>query len=71
MAVKVEKDKKGACYIISHKRCGYHEHIFLTPEEMIELHQELGKVLVYGADCKPFFMQNPEKTRIIVKENEY
>ena len=58
MSVKIEKDKKGACYIISHKRCGYHEQIFLTPDELAELHQilskayEIGLELVNGAECK-------------------
>ena len=50
MVVKVEKDKKGACYIISHKRCGYHEQIFLTPEEMIELYEILYKAMMFGSD---------------------
>ena len=58
MAVKIEKDKKGACYIISHKRCGYHEQIFLTPDELAELYQilskayEIGLELVKDAECK-------------------
>lgn len=28
--VKIEKDKKGACYIVSHKRCGVTECLFMT-----------------------------------------
>lgn len=48
MAVKIEKDRKGACYIISHKRCGYHEQIFLTPDELAELYQILSKAYEIG-----------------------
>jgi hypothetical protein len=36
--MKVEKDKKGPCWIISHKRSGYHEQIWLTDEELAELY---------------------------------
>lgn len=36
--MKVEKDKKGPCWIISHERSGYHEQIWLTDEELAELY---------------------------------
>ena len=39
--VSVEKDKKGNTHIVSHKRCGYHECIWLTIDEMIELRDKL------------------------------
>lgn len=35
--VQIIKDKKGACYILSHKRCGFTECIFLTKEELLEV----------------------------------
>lgn len=35
--VTVNKDRKGRCWYVSHKRCGITEGIFLTPEEMLEL----------------------------------
>lgn len=41
----VEKDKKGACWIVSHKRAGYHEQIFLTDEELAELYTILTEML--------------------------
>lgn len=34
----VEKDKKGPCWIISHKRSGYHEQIFVTEDELADLY---------------------------------
>lgn len=33
--VQVVKDKKGACYIVSHKRCGITESLFLTKDELL------------------------------------
>ena len=36
--MKIEKDKKGKCWIVSHKREGYHEQIWLTEEELAELY---------------------------------
>ena len=41
----VEKDKKGLCYILSHKRCGYHESMFVTKRELIELREKIDNVL--------------------------
>ena len=41
----VEKDKKGLCYILSHKRCGYHESMFVTKRELIELSEKIDNVL--------------------------
>jgi hypothetical protein len=37
MSVSVVKDKKGASYIVSHKRCGVTECIWLTLSELLEL----------------------------------
>lgn len=34
----VKKDKKGPCWIISHQRCGVTESIFVTDEELQDLH---------------------------------
>ena len=39
--LQVKKDKKGDCYILSHKRCGYTECIWLTPQEIEQLRQML------------------------------
>ena len=41
MAVKVEKDKKGSTYIVSHLRAGYHECMWLTIDELKELKEAL------------------------------
>lgn len=35
--VQITKDKKGKCYIVSHKRCGITESLFLTKEELYEV----------------------------------
>lgn len=35
--VRLEKDRKGNCYILSHKRCWVTECLFLTEEELIAL----------------------------------
>jgi hypothetical protein len=43
-SVKVEKDKKGKCYIVSHKRCGITESIFLTKEELIALREQISSL---------------------------
>lgn len=43
--VEVTKDKKGKCWIVGHKRCGYHEQIFLTDEELAELYVTIGEML--------------------------
>lgn len=45
MMVEITKDKKGKCWIVSHKRCGCHEQIFLTPEGLADLYFKL-KVIV-------------------------
>ena len=50
MAVTIEKDKKGKCYIVGHKRCGYHEQIWLTPDELSELFQILHKAYEIGKE---------------------
>ena len=33
------KDKKGPCWILSHKRCGVTESLFLTFDEMCSLYK--------------------------------
>ena len=33
----IERDRKGSCYILGHKRSGYYENIFVTREELEEL----------------------------------
>lgn len=33
--VQVFKDSKGACYIVSHNRCGVTECLFLTKDELL------------------------------------
>ena len=48
--VSVEMDKKGGAYIVSHMRCGYHECIWLTEDELRDLHKELGDVLADTAE---------------------
>lgn len=35
--MELSKDGKGSCYILSHERCGYHESIFVTLDELREL----------------------------------
>ena len=45
MKVTITKDRKGLCYVVSHLRCGYHEQIFLTEEELVELYHELKKIV--------------------------
>ena len=39
--VDVERDKKGGAYIVSHLRCGYHELIWLSKDELMELRERL------------------------------
>ena len=41
----VEKDKKGPCWVISHKRSGYHESISVTSEELGELYFMLKNIV--------------------------
>lgn len=43
--MKVEKDSKGDCWIISHRRCGVTECIFVTIEELFVLAFESRKIL--------------------------
>lgn len=43
--VSVTKDKKGNAFVLQHVRCGYHECIFLTPEELVELKRQLEELL--------------------------
>ena len=42
--VSVVKDAKGSAYIVSHLRCGYHECIWLTRDELKELSSLLKKM---------------------------
>lgn len=42
--VEVSKDKKGKAYIVTHKRAGFHECIWLTMDELKELHEAIEKV---------------------------
>ena len=37
MDVSLRKDRKGSCYILSHRRCGITESMFLTDDELLEL----------------------------------
>ena len=43
--MEITKDKKGPCWIISHKRSGYHEDIKVTETELVELFFEIKKIL--------------------------
>lgn len=43
--MEITKDKKGPCWIISHKRSGYHEEITVTDEELAELYTTLTEIL--------------------------
>lgn len=47
--VSVEKDSKGGAWIVSHIRCGYHECIWLSQEELRELREELDRLDNTGA----------------------
>lgn len=42
--VSVEKDKKGGAYIVTHLRCGFHECIWLTQQELKELRTQLNEM---------------------------
>lgn len=42
--VLLEKDKKGGAYIVSHMRCGYHEQIWLSGDELKDLRGQLNKM---------------------------
>ena len=41
MAVSLKRDGKGPCWILSHKRCGFTESVFLTEGELEELRRML------------------------------
>ena len=45
MDVSVTKDKKGNAFVVQHVRCGCHECIFLTYEELKELKTLLEEIL--------------------------
>ena len=42
--VTIDKDKKGGAYIVSHLRCGYHECIWLTDDELKQLRDSLNEM---------------------------
>lgn len=42
--VNIEKDTKGSAYLVSHVRAGYTECIFLTMDELRELHKVLSEM---------------------------
>ena len=39
--LQLRKDKKGSAYMLSHKRCGFTECIWLTADELRELKEIL------------------------------
>ena len=43
--MEITKDKKGPCWIISHKRAGYHEDIKVTEVELVDLFFTIKKIL--------------------------
>lgn len=45
MEVTVSKDKKGSSFMVSHVRCGYHECIWLTIDELRELKEKIEAIL--------------------------
>ncbi len=42
--IAVRKDSKGSAYIISHKRCGVTECMFVTLQELEELKEQIEKL---------------------------
>lgn len=44
--LQLKQDKKGKCYILSHKRCGITECIWLTSDEL----QQLDIMIRYGTE---------------------
>lgn len=45
MEVTVSKDKKGQAFVVQHVRCGYHECIWLTIDELRELKEKIEAIL--------------------------
>ena len=43
--VSIVKDRKGRCWYLSHRRCGVTEGIFVTQDELLEIHDEIGKLI--------------------------
>ena len=35
--MELTKDRKGDCWVLSHKRCGITESMFVTEDELLEL----------------------------------
>jgi len=42
--IAVRKDSKGSAYIISHKRCGVTECLFVSRKELEELKEQIEKL---------------------------
>ena len=66
----VEKDKKGPCWVISHERDGYHEEIFVTEVELVDLFFTIKKILkenntfmLYTIKQSKTFKQNMKKAK--------
>ena len=45
----VVKDKKGATYFVSHRRCGVTEGLFLSLDELLEIRDQINDILRMGA----------------------
>lgn len=45
--LRIDKDKKGKCFILSHKRCGVTESVWLDEDEILELGMLVRKALGY------------------------
>lgn len=43
--IELVRDKKGDAWVLGHKRCGYHECIFLTDAELVLLRECLDSIL--------------------------
>jgi hypothetical protein len=43
--VSIQKDKKGCCYFISHKRCGITEGTFFTLDELVEIRDLINEIV--------------------------
>lgn len=45
--LRIDRDKKGRGFILSHKRCGFTECVWLDEDEMLELGMLVRKALGY------------------------
>ena len=43
----VVKDKKGATYFVSHRRCGVTEGLFLSLDELLEIRDQINNIVSY------------------------